>query len=375
VDFLTVFSALSVFILCVYILLFISLTYGYRRLAPEKETGILANLFISVIVPFRNEKERITGLLKSLIVQDYPSDSFEVLFVNDHSNDESTELIKSVYGSACNFTIMHLSGTESGKKAAVKKAISHANGELLLFTDADCVLPPGWLKTHASHFLKYHKPFLSIGLVEYAGKKGCLQRFLELEFQTLIAATFGASGLNRFIMCNGANLAVSASLYNHSTPDTKYDTFSGDDVFLLHAVKKTDKTRITPVLNQENSVKTLPPENFTEFIQQRIRWSSKTKYYEDRDTIILGMTVLFTNFIFVLSIIFSVIYSDIRLPVIIYLSKTLTDMVFMFRHLRFIHKLNLLWYMPLLQVMYPFYVTITGMMSLFVRYKWKGRTS
>ncbi len=375
-DFLTIFSVISVLVLFIYSLLFGFLFYGYGRShTPERIAGTESKVFVSVIIPFRNEQNHIKRCTESVLRQDYPSGYYEIIFCDDHSYDQSASIVKSFCRGKSNVLVIHLSKNENGKKAAVMKALTHAKGELILFTDADCIVPETWISSHAIHFRQNKKPLLTIGLVDYMPWRGILPSFLHLEFQSLIAATAGSTGIRRPVMCNGANLAVSALIYQNKALDLKSHISSGDDVYLLHEVKKIDRHRISILLNSKNIVKTEPPQNLPEFVHQRLRWSSKAKSYTDLDTLILGLSVLSVNIIFLVSIILSLIYGDIALLLTIYGVKTAVDTGFLFRHMKFMGKQHLLWYLPLFQWIYPVYATIIGLSGFFVSYRWKGRTA
>jgi chlorobactene glucosyltransferase len=101
---------------------------------------------VSVCVPARNEERGIRACLLSLLEQDYPQ--FEVIVVNDHSTDRTSELINSLNDSR----LIALEGADLpagwlGKPFALHQAYQKAKGDILLFTDADPVFEPHALRT------------------------------------------------------------------------------------------------------------------------------------------------------------------------------------------------------------------------------------
>ena len=82
---------LAVSIILLIILLYCSvillLSIGMGRLSPGHALNPKNPVPVTVIIPFRNEEERLPALVGDLIRQSYPDDQFEVIFVNDHSQD------------------------------------------------------------------------------------------------------------------------------------------------------------------------------------------------------------------------------------------------------------------------------------------------
>jgi len=75
-----------------HVVLNLYLSFGWKALKESKKTS--ENVCFSVIVPVRNEEQVIERLLASLAFQDYPRDRFEVLLVNDFSDDNTASKIE-----------------------------------------------------------------------------------------------------------------------------------------------------------------------------------------------------------------------------------------------------------------------------------------
>src|SRR5690606_6210995 len=100
----------------------------------------IAEVFVSVIVPVRNEEQNIQKTLQSILGNRYPNDLFEVLVIDDHSDDHTVDLVRSV-GSGL-IRIINLDTDKQGKKQAIAKGVELARGELILCTDGDTLVPP-----------------------------------------------------------------------------------------------------------------------------------------------------------------------------------------------------------------------------------------
>src|SRR6266498_2049396 len=92
---------------------------------------------ISVIVPARNEEKNIAQLLKALEQQAYPKNLFEVIVVDDHSTDQTAEIVRQFPEAR----LLQLKDNDinSYKKKAIEKGIDAARNPFIVTTDADCI--------------------------------------------------------------------------------------------------------------------------------------------------------------------------------------------------------------------------------------------
>ena len=103
---------------------------------------------LSVIIPARNEANNIENLLLDLQKQQYSD--FEVIVVDDHSEDNTLEVVERFIQS--NPWCRLLSNLHSGKKAALTLGIESAKGSIIVTTDADCRISSGWLSALKRYF-------------------------------------------------------------------------------------------------------------------------------------------------------------------------------------------------------------------------------
>ncbi|MDE0965343.1 MAG: glycosyltransferase, partial [Candidatus Latescibacteria bacterium] len=94
---------------------------------------------VSVVVAARNEAERIAGCLSVLLVQDYPHKQYEVIVVDDGSTDDTAGIIGEHLDSPVSVRLLQTEGLGS-KKAALSLGIAEAKGDVILSTDADCLV-------------------------------------------------------------------------------------------------------------------------------------------------------------------------------------------------------------------------------------------
>jgi len=101
----------------------------------------MKNPKISIIIPSYNSESTIEGCIKSITSQDYPKNQFEIIIVDDGSNDKTYECAKKM-GADVVITLNHC-----GSSAARIEGVKIAKGKILAFLDSDCEAQEGWLKT------------------------------------------------------------------------------------------------------------------------------------------------------------------------------------------------------------------------------------
>ena len=117
--------------------------YEIQNIAMEK-------IKISVIVPTFNRLELLRSQLTSLLNQTLASDTYEVLVVNDGSNDGTEAYLNEMVEEHTNLMVFH--NQNGGPARARNTALGFASAEIIAFTDDDCVVSSDWLQTILSEF-------------------------------------------------------------------------------------------------------------------------------------------------------------------------------------------------------------------------------
>lgn len=343
---------LSLILLVPYILLLSRIYSALTRLksfTPLRDPEV----FVSVIVAIRNEEKNISELLSGLAAQVYNPDLFEVILVDDNSQD-STWQIASGFTGIKKYKL--IKNPVPGKKSAISEGIKAGSGSLIVTTDADCRHTRTWIKTIAA-FYKEKKTDMIICPVEMRGSGGFIQRFQELEFLSLQGVTAGTAACGNPVMCNGASLAFSRSAYERHSPNLNSALVSGDDVFLLHSLKKEKGASIEWLESQEAIVTTDTCSSISSLLAQRSRWLSKTGAYTDRFTIILGI-VTFVTILILPVLLLAGIFDQSYLLVLLaaFLLKSVPDWLILHNTtMRYGRRDLMKWFLPS-QLFYPIYV-------------------
>ena len=193
---------------------------------------------LSVVIAVRNEEKKLLSLINSLQSQDYDKNLYDVIIVDDHSQDNSLKILQEQASLWSNLIVLKQDALLSGKKKAILKGVKESKNDIILTTDADCSFNKNWLSSMSSFFTNETINLVS-GPVSYKSSNSFFKKIQALEFLSLIGSAAGAIGINKPILCNGANLAYRRKVFLESTNYESDNIMSGDDVFfLLNLIKR-----------------------------------------------------------------------------------------------------------------------------------------
>jgi poly-beta-1,6-N-acetyl-D-glucosamine synthase len=347
--------------------------YGWLKLSPFLPKSKASNIFVSIVIAARNEADNLPFLLNDLHNQSYPENFFEIIIVDDHSTDNSYNILQAELNHLKNLKVVSLENDLFGKKQALKKGIDIAKGDFILTTDADCRLGEKWVETFVSYNSAY-KSDLIIGPLTYANESSLFEKMQSLEILSLTASGAGAASVGFPILCNGANLFFTKELFVNSISELKNELPSGDDMFLLQAAKKNRKYKIRFLKSFDALVQTVPTHTFFEFIDQRKRWTSKSKHYNDVSIKLIAVIVFLICFLlcclFTLSFIFPKLFF---VYFALLVAKSIIDFPLLYSFAVFFKKQYLLRYFIITQLIYPFYIVFIAIYGNIRNFKWKNR--
>ena len=327
---------------------------------------------ISVIIPARNEEANIRRLLQALQDQTYQKDLFEVLVIDDHSEDRTAAIVKEFSG----IKLLSLNNdiVNSYKKRAIETGIAAATGELIVTTDADCLPPREWLQMIAAFKEKNQSVFIAAPVVIDCNSS-IVQIFQSMDFMVLQGITGAVVHRNKLSMCNGANLAYEKKAFTEVNGFAGVDQIaSGDDMLLMHKVADKNPGRVHYLKCKEAIVSTQPVKTWKEFFNQRIRWASKARAYEDKRMFpVLLLVYLFNVCFLVLLIAGFWNYYYWLCFLVLWASKTIVEMPFFFSVSNFFDKRWANKWFFFFQPLHIFYTVISGLLGQVGKYEWKGR--
>ena len=100
---------------------------------------------VTIVVPVRNGEQTIQQLLESLQKLDYDRNKIDVVVVDGSSTDKTREIVKK-------YPVKLVIETRKGLNLARNIGIKSSNGEIVAFTDSDCVVPTNWITKIVENF-------------------------------------------------------------------------------------------------------------------------------------------------------------------------------------------------------------------------------
>jgi cellulose synthase/poly-beta-1,6-N-acetylglucosamine synthase-like glycosyltransferase len=332
----------------------------------------------SIVIPFRDEAHNLPELFKSLSALNYPSELFEILLVNDDSQDNFSLILAafSKQNPTLNLRLLqNVRKTNSPKKDAINTAINVAKFEWIVTTDADCVVPKLWLQLF-NQFIEDKKPVFISAPVKFSTQNSWLFHFQNLNFTSLMGSTMGGFGIHKPFMCNGANLCYhKATFYDVNGFDDNTNIASGDDIFLMEKMLKAYPKKVKFLKSDENIMDTNAENTLKLFINQQIRWASKSASYKSLFAKYVGIVVFSENLLLLVLGISAFLFAEIwAYFMLIFTLKIIVDFILIAQTSIFLRSTKSLKYYVPVSLLYPFFIVFTGCLSVVKNYDWKGRS-
>jgi len=367
-----------VIIFCVfltYAFLVRALTTGWVKAIEQNSPASSNTEFISVLVPVRNEEKNIALILNDLFAQNYPANGYEVLVINDHSEDGTIRVVEEQLKSTSFSNITIVQSASKGKKAAITEGVKLAKGKIIITTDADCRVGINWLRSFNSYFIDASIKMV-FGPVKIIAAESFFEKMQAIEFASLIGSGAATMSKGMPTMCNGANLAFRKDVFLEVNGyESNLHIASGDDEFLMRKIDATYPKSIRFNNAKESIIATQAQKTLTEFLTQRLRWAGKWKFHHDLKSKFLALYVfMFHLGVLVLPVLAFTGYIPVSFMVVLFLIKAMLEYQFL---VRITSWLQIRWQWPafiLLQLTYSLYAVLVGVLATFIKPVWKGRS-
>jgi len=329
-----------------------------------------SDLLLSIIVPLRNESKRIASLLTALKTQTLSKSKYEIIFIDDQSDDNTNQLIQDFIGvnSDLNAHLYQVSALlSSSKKKAIDLGISKSKGKYIVQTDGDCKPNHKWLSSIYGIVLKNNCDLLILP-VFIEKDNNYISSFDSMEYASLQAIGLGMASQEYPIICSASNLVYNRSFYESVKMNRSDENISsGDDIFLLQEAI-SGKYKIESFINEDVTIITPSVSDYPSFINQRKRWVSKNTSIKDpvyQSVAILG---LITNIILVIAIIIKPKYGSSLI-----LIKLIADYLLFKKYYLLINQPLSGFSFLINSILYPFYLIYIVIASYSTKNSWKGR--
>jgi cellulose synthase/poly-beta-1,6-N-acetylglucosamine synthase-like glycosyltransferase len=376
-EVINIVSYLSLLLTLMYVIIVVTFIWGWHKLIPYQVNPKIASTKVSILVAARNEATHIEKTIRNLLAQEYNKDLMEIIIINDHSTDHTAEIVLNFSNQGVKLiNLNEKRPLNSYKKKAIQTAIAQSTGDLIITTDADCLMGPLWLKTIVN-FYETHDYKMISSPVAYFGERNLFERIQTLEFSYLIGLGASTIGNHHPSTCNGANLAYERKAFDTINGFKGIDDLaSGDDELLLHKIAAKYDNRIGFLKNREAIVYTYAKSTLKDFIQQRKRWASKSTRYKNKKVVFLGLGVWLFNLSMVTNAILSICLpfsSFEQILIFQLLTKIIIELVFLIDISSFFKRKQLLVLLPLLSIAHIFYIVYIGIAGNTGKYNWKDR--
>jgi len=281
-----------------YLVIFIRVPLGNKSNLPYSNTKEP----VSIVICAKNEAENLLEHLPLILEQDYPD--FEVIVVNDCSDDDSQNILEKFQEKYSNLRLSQIKHDEKfthGKKLALTIGIKAAKNEWLLLTDADCKPESNqWIAAMQRNFTPESEIILGYG--GYEVEKGFLNKLIRFD-SFFIALQYLSFALIRMpYMGVGRNLAYRKSLFMKNKGFASHAHIqSGDDDLFINEVANGKNTRAEYSI--ESHTRSIPKKVFGLWAFQKRRHLSTGLTYKFKHNLLLGAEI-FSRGIFYISMIF-----------------------------------------------------------------------
>ncbi len=277
----------------IYAYLNLKLLRGLSNLTRPRPAPPFPLPTVTLLMAARNEETRIRHCLDCLRLQDYPWDKLQIVVVNDRSTDATEDILREYAirwpGRFNAITLTETAPGYSPKKYALSRGLLQATGDIIVTTDADCIMSPAWISTLVSEFGE--DTGLVLGMTSYypMEKPVALAGAQALDFLSHGVVAAALIGLRFPVHGNANNIAYRRNVYDQSAGFASHGGIvSGDDDFLIQSIHKLGRWRIRYSIQPESQVQTEPPLSLGQFWEQRKRWASKTSLYQSKQTAFLA---------------------------------------------------------------------------------------
>ncbi len=341
--------------------------------------ALLAADFITLDSP-SDSNSQAKNDLQNCIAKSYPqfTEIYHRITVESRRSADGQPTVKAYVSDLSVTHITPIRGVNDdhlGKKHALSKLIHAATTEFVWLHDDDVILPPilqaqgaglttQWSNSVSGLTAEAGLVILPLKMESESGKPSLLEKLQIAEYAAIQELTMRTAKAGHAVMCSGANLIVRREAWLACEPDLHPEIPSGDDMFLLEAMKKRGY-KISVIDEPDFTAVIHPAPTWRSFFRQRMRWAGKAPKYTDPDILRCGALIVAANLLqllcpLILLIKFPIEYSLIRHREALY---TVHHTPYTIHHTP--------WYVALLlELLYPFYILFSLLGGLFRQKKW-----
>lgn len=357
--------------LLIYLILHLIFFIGFLRSNSLKKNDSIDNTKVTVIVAARNEEKIIDKCISSLKKLNYNNDNLQVILVNDKSSDSTKSIMLDCTKDTDNFNVIDSDDIANknlkGKANAIDSAIKIATGDIILMTDADCIVPENWI----SETVRYYRENIEMvcGFTKINYKNSFFAKIQALDWLYLQSLASCSSGIGKILSCIGNNLSFTKKVYNNIGGYEKIDFSVTEDLALMRRIDSEKDCRVIYPTNIGCTVTTEECKTIKELFNQKKRW-----FKGGLGINFLGWILGFELYIANLILVFGFLILNFKLYIVLILVKMISELLIMLPVYFELNFKRLLIYFPIFQIYFSFYgLLLPFTLLLNPKINWKER--
>ena len=321
---------------------------------------------VSVIIAAKNEAKNLKRFLPSILQQNYPE--FEVIVVNDGSNDNTEEILSHFKTKYSNLKTTFIKGDphfKHNKKLAISIGIKAAKYENFVFTDADCYVQSNqWLTQMARNFKENN---LVLGFGGYEKENTLLNKLIRYDTLKIAILYFSKALSGKPYMGVGRNLAYTKSLYNQVKGfSSHYHVPTGDDDLFVREASSYAKTAIET--DPKSFTMSVPPSSFKAWQQQKSRHLQSSQFYSFGQNVFLGLEGFSRSTFHLFAVAGIILFPKVFFLVLLFFLVDLVIKLILSKKLfRHFGSKDLIFFEFFFDILVPFLVFVRLIMNIFTR--------
>ena len=316
---------------------------------------------MAIVIAARNEEKHIGACLNSIVALRYPAELLDIVVVDDRSTDRTAEVIARFTENYRHLRALRIGSATDlppGKTNAVMCGVELSRGEIIMFTDADCTVPPDWVENIVSH---YSDPSVGVvaGFTSLAGDSR-FEQTQALDWFVLTSVAGATARLGFPVTAIGTNLSVRRQAYDSVGGYRKIPFSVTEDYALFHAVTSSENWLARFSMDPNTLVRSAACGTLRQLFSQKKRWFTGGRRMDAKSLFIFSFPYMFNVLILVGAFVSPLWALGIALAV-----KLIADFLLCLPSLIRFRRLSLVSVYPLFEVYYYTYVLLFPPLVLF----------
>lgn len=346
------------------------LRFGLQKSISLSVVNKIPKNKVTILVAAKNEEVIIKDCISSLKKLSYDKNNLEIFLINDNSSDRTKEIMLTETKGLQYFKVIDSSKENStnlkGKANALDTAIKQATGEVIIGTDADCIVNPDWVQETLKYYDKNTAMVCGTTFINF--EKSLFHKMQALDWIYLQTLASASSGINMTLSCIGNNLSFQKKTYEDLGGYESIKFSVTEDLALMQEIH-AKKLVIKYPINKNSLVETQACKDLNELFKQKRRWFRGGLRINPLG-LLLGIEMYPVN----LMLIFGLLFLNWKIYLFFVLIKFLSDFILIAKPIKIYKFTSLRKYFIHFQLFFAFYgLTLPWTFLFNTKIHWKDR--